>query len=222
VEKNSVTALIMATLMEAKPFVLGMSLTQLTNRPFKVFKNDNIILVISGIGKANAGMAAMYCNMTFEPACIINLGAAGGLDNQYPLGEIRHINKVIEPDRPLFNSDEPRTFIPDILDGFDCASLATQDTAVLDPDIRKELSLNAELADMEGAAVVQACKKTETKCYLFKFVSDTPDHTDGDDIVKYIRKFRMSFYEFILDSVIRTIGNSSCSNALVLERENAA
>ena len=201
-EKDTVTAIVMATMLEAKPFVLGMSLKQIQKKPFPLFQNDNILLIISGIGKANAAMATVYSCYKFNPACVRNLGAAGATDFSHPLGEIFHINKIIEYDRPELTTERPCIHKPDILNGFQTAKLSTSDMAVLDPDERREISINADLIDMEGASVAQACRKFNTKCFIFKFVSDTPDHARNEDIVGNIRLHRTRFYEFFIHSVM--------------------
>jgi adenosylhomocysteine nucleosidase len=205
VEKNIVTAMVMATLLEAKPFVQGMSLKQTRKTPFRLFQNDNIHLIISGIGKANAAMATAYCCQKYTPLCICNLGAAGATGVGHSLGEIFHIDEIIEYDRPELKSGKPNIHKPDTIDGFRTAKLATSDRAILDPDERKEISKNAALIDMEGASVVQACRKFRTKCFMFKFVSDTPEHTRSDDIVENIRRYRSLFYDFFGNSVLPVI-----------------
>ena len=201
-EKDTVMAIVMATMLEAKPFVLGMSLTQSRKKPFAVFQNDNIFLIISGIGKANAAMATGYSCDKYHPAWVCNLGAAGATDFSHPLGEIFHINKIIEYDRHKLTTKRPYIHHPDILNGFHTAKLSTSDMAVLDPDERKKISMNADLIDMEGASVAQACRKFNTKCFIFKFVSDTPDHARDEDIVENIRRNRSFFYEFFIRSVM--------------------
>ena len=201
-EKDTVTAIVMATMLEAKPFVLGMSLKQGQKKPFPLFQNDNILLIISGIGKANAAMATTYSCYKFNPSCICNLGAAGATDFSHLLGEIFHINKIIEYDRPELTTGRPCIHKPDIVNGFQTAKLSTSDMAVLDPDERKEISINADLIDMEGASVVQACRKFNAKCFIFKFVSDTPDHARDEDIVENIRLHRTRFYEFFIRFVM--------------------
>lgn len=201
-EKDTVTAIVMATMLEAKPFVLGMSLKQSRKKPFSVFQNDNIFLIISGIGKANAAMATGYSCIKCKPTCICNLGAAGATDFSHPLGEIFHINKIVEYDRHELTTRRPCIHNPDILNGFQTATLSTSDMAVLDPDERKKISMNADLIDMEGASVAQACRKFNTKCFIFKFVSDTPDHARDEDIVENIRLHRSFFYEFFIRSVV--------------------
>ncbi|MDH3566077.1 MAG: hypothetical protein OEM61_01830 [Desulfobacteraceae bacterium] len=201
-EKNTVTAVVMATLLEAKPFVPGLSLKQTRKTPFPLFQNDNLLLIVSGIGKANAAMATAYCCQKYTPACICNLGAAGAAGVGHSLGEIFHIDEIIEYDRPELKSGKPHIHKPDTIDGFRTAKLATSDRAILDPDERKKISKNADLIDMEGASVVQACRKFRTKCFMFKFVSDTPEHTRSEDIVENIRWCRSFFYEFFWDSVM--------------------
>ena len=195
------TTIIMATMLEAKPFFLGMSLRQTQKIPFRLFQNDEILLIISGIGKANAAMATAYGCLKFKPTCICNLGAAGATHSGYRLGEILHIKKIVETDRPDLKTGAPCVQQPDLLAGFNTATLATSDRAVLDPKERKTISKNADLIDMEGASVVQACRTFNEKCYLFKFVSDTPDHTRDQDIVDHIRQHRKTFYDFFTESI---------------------
>ena len=201
-EKDTVAVIVMAAMLEAKPFVLGLSLNQRRKKPFAVFQSDHIFLIISGVGKANAAMATGYSCDKYHPACICNLGAAGATDVSHPLGEIFHINKIVEHDRHELTTRKPCIHNPDILNGFQTATLSTSDMAVLAPDERKKISMNADLIDMEGASVVQACRKFNTKCFIFKFVSDTPDHARNEDIVENIRLHRSFFFEFFIRSVM--------------------
>jgi len=201
-EENPVTAIIMATMLEAKPFVQGLVLEQSATKPFLIFENNNILLTIAGIGKTNAATATTYSSEKFNPACICNLGAAGATDLSHHLGEILHITKIYEYDRLEFKSKKPHIHHPHILNGFKTAILATGDKAVLDPKQRQKISTNAGLVDMEGAAVVQACGLLQKKCILFKFVSDTPKHTTDEDIIINIRLYRTPFFEFFYSSVL--------------------
>jgi nucleoside phosphorylase len=201
-DKNPVTAIIMATMLEAKPFVQGLALEQSTTKPFFIFKNDRIRLIIAGIGKTNAAAATAYSSEKFNPVCICNLGAAGATDFSHGLGDIFHITKIFEYDSPEFESKEPGVHQPHILKGFKTATLTTSDKAVLDPEQRQKISTNAGLVDMEGAAVAQVCRRLQKKCIMFKFVSDTPKHTSDEDIVENIRLYRTPFFEFFRSSVI--------------------
>jgi len=202
VEKDHITCLIMATLLEAKPFIGGLSLARLDSKPFPIYRNKNHILIISGIGKANAAMACTYSCLKFNPFCIINLGAAGATGDRYTLGDPLHIKKALEYDRPQIKSKSPHRHIPDVFEGFSYAKIATLDRPILDPDERQKLSKTADLIDMESASVIHACRKFKTKCYIFKFVSDTPEHTKDDDIIENIKKHRNSFFIFFRESIL--------------------
>lgn len=195
----------MATMIEAKPFVTGMSMQQIEKKPFVIFKQDNILLAISGIGKTNAAIATAYCCQRFNPAGVCNLGAAGAADLTHRLGDVFHITKIIEHDRPELTSGKPTIHQPDVLDGFLTAILSTSDRAILDPDERSLISENADLMDMEGASVTRACRIFETKCHIFKFVSDTPEHTKDNDIIQNIRLYRTPFYQFFNRSIIHRL-----------------
>lgn len=199
---NPVIGLVMATLLEAVPFIRDLSLREWEAEPFSLYGDDRIALIISGIGKANAAMACAYLIQTRRPALVCNLGAAGAAGRRGELGECYHISKVIEPDRPGLKSGLPHEQLPAVLDGFAVAALATQDRPLRDPDERESVASSAQLADMEGAAVVQACRRFGVKCFLFKFVSDTPDQRQSAEIVKNIELYRDAHSRFFKDSVL--------------------
>jgi adenosylhomocysteine nucleosidase len=202
VEKDHLICLIMATHLEAKPFIIGLSLVREESEPFPVYKNNDILLVISGIGKGNAAIACACACLKFKPSCIINLGAAGATGLTHAPGEALHVNEAYEYDRPQFKTKAPHKHTPDIIDGFPCAKIATLDRPVLDPAERQKIAKTADLIDMESASVIQSCRKFRTKCYIFKFISDTPEHTTDDDIVKNIREHRDSFFTFFRKSIL--------------------
>ncbi|MCF8069305.1 MAG: hypothetical protein K9L30_12035 [Desulfobacterales bacterium] len=203
--KHSVTGIVMATVFEADPFIRGLSLEKTANKPFTVYENKDFVLVISGIGKINAATATTFSCMNYKPDVIFNLGAAGAADKLHPLGENYHINNVVELDRPSLKTGNASSVRPDIINGFNKATIATQDKAILKDEERIKISAAVNLVDMEAAAVVQVCKKFKTNCYLFKFVSDVPGHDMDNHIIENIKKYRRSFYLFFKDSVVPLI-----------------
>lgn len=203
--RDSVTVFIMATKLEAKPFIRGLDLRQTGKHPLPVFANDHQVLIISGIGKAAAAMAAAYACQSFAPDLICNAGAAGALSRGHPAGEFYHIRKIIEHDRPDIFTGAPVSHKPDRLAGLDDlpqAVLATGDRPVVDPARRRELAQLADLVDMEAAAVVQTGRVWKIPCHVFKFVSDDPGHTSGIQIVANIRVFREPFFRFMRTAVL--------------------
>ncbi|OQY58564.1 MAG: hypothetical protein B6245_11190 [Desulfobacteraceae bacterium 4572_88] len=191
--------IIMASMLEAEPLVRQLSLRPYARKPFELWGKGDIRLLISGIGKANAAMGCTWLILEHRPACILNLGAAGATDRSHPLGAVYHVSKIIEPDRPLLGSDRPHEHISDILEGFPMATLATSDRAVKAPEERAHMAMSAQLTDMEGASVVQTCRRFMTLSYVFKFVSDTPDdHKIRENIVQYREASGMFFCESVL------------------------
>lgn len=201
VKTGTVDGLVMATYLEARPFVKGLGLKRIEKRPFRVYSNGGLFLVLSGIGKANAAMATSYAIWKFSCRRIINAGAAGSTGQDCDVGDIYHIDRVIEYDRPRMPFGGKRVFIPDVLPGFHSATLATQDRPVLALSRRREIAPFAELVDMEGASVVYASRLFQARCYLFKIVSDTVEHTSGVDILLNIKRSRKRLFEFFCEDV---------------------
>jgi adenosylhomocysteine nucleosidase len=199
---NKKTGLVFATRIESERFIKGFDMSGIEDKPFEIYNINMIYLIISGIGKANAAMAASYLIWKFKIKNIYNIGAAGSTGLNYKLGEIYHINKVIEYDRPRLIKKSLRILEPDCLTGFSMASLATQDRPVIDTAQRKKMSEYADLVDMEGAAVIQACRLWNTKCYLFKFITDTPEHAE-ENIIKNIDKIGKKMFEFFKTRVLK-------------------
>jgi len=195
--------IIIATDNEARPFIKAFKMKEIEDWPVPVYGCDNIFLAISGIGKANAATATAYVCAKFDPEWILNLGAAGATRESCHLGDIYHIEKVIEPDRPHPASGSPYVQTPDVLPDFQKAVLATQDKPIESPEDFRQVAPLADLVDMEGASVVQASKRFGKRCLLFKFVSDTPVHAGkGELIIEHIKHYSTLFCGFISNEVI--------------------
>jgi nucleoside phosphorylase len=193
----------MATGLEAEPFIKAFKMREIEERPFSIYECNEMILAISGIGKANAAMATAYICSMFDPEWILNLGAAGATQESMELGGVYHVEKVIEPDRPHIGTNTPYVQIPVVLPGFQKAVLATQDKAVEEIDAFRQVAAYADLVDMEGASIVQASRKFGKKCLLFKFVSDTPVHSGQTDvIIEHIKYYSDHFCGFISNQII--------------------
>jgi len=199
---NSTIGLVMATHLEALPFIESMPMAEMERRPFRVFRGGDIVLVIAGIGKTNAAVAASYLIMKYEVTAMFNAGAAGAAAPGIQLGDIFHIEKVIEYDRPKILGGGLRHLMPSVMPGHETAVLATQDVPVISADFRKRVSHHAALVDMEGAAVVHAFGLFGVACYLFKIVSDTVSDQNDHDIVENIKKVRSELYSYMSTRVL--------------------
>lgn len=195
--------LVMATEHEARPFIHLEGLRRIEVKPFAVYEGKRFRLIIAGIGKANAAMGTGYLTWKYGHDDLYNIGAAGSTGNGVSVGDIFHIDKILEMDRPGVLSKKMRFLTPDLLEGHAAASLCTQDHPVIDPAERERIRPYAFLVDMEGASFIQACRLFGSRGYLFKIVTDTPDHRTDRDIITNIEHTRQSLYEYMCLNVLK-------------------
>jgi nucleoside phosphorylase len=193
--------IVMATMIEARPFIDNMGLEQKSNKPLSVYSKDNIILIISGIGKACCASAVTQIINMNDVDILYNLGAAGDLNSKFKIGDILHIDKIFEPDRPYIAGGK-RILIPDVMDGFSQASLSTQDRPMVNNLDRESAGKEADLADMEGASFMQICRLYNKKGYLFKIVTDMPGNDSDKDIIRNVKKTAVILFDFLKDKIL--------------------
>jgi len=192
----------MATMLEAAPFIHGLSMVQETREPFPLYTSGDLALVISGIGKVNAALAAAHLIREKNISVLHNPGAAGALRDGINAGEIYHIKEIIDWDRPGLMKREIRKIAADRLEGFNEASLATLDRPVITRGERERVGQAAELVDMEGAGFIQACRVHKVKGYLWKIVSDTAEHEHDKDIIANIKLMIEDLFVFMKERVL--------------------
>ena len=141
-------------------------------------------LVVCGVGKVNA--AAGACAAISKGAdVILNFGVAGGLNGNTEVAEIYAIEKAVQydfdctqlNDKPIGTLDGETEnflplFVPEKLD-FPRRALGTGDR-FNDSKVDHELlvRLGCDIREMEGGAIVQACRYAGVPCVCVKTVSD--------------------------------------------------
>jgi len=190
----------MATHMEAKPFIKSEDFNPIEDKPFPIYKNETHYLIISGIGKINASIASTYLITKFKINSMYNIGSAGAATENFRVGDILHIDSVINYSKMLNTKSE--SLKPDTFPNYKAESLATCDAPIISTEGRASVGQSASLIDMEGFAFVNACKKFNTKNYLFKIITDTPTNISGDEIISNIRNTRDLLYQFFMDNFI--------------------
>ena len=190
----------MATRMEAKPFIESKNFNLIEDKPFQVYKCRTNYLIISGIGKINAGIASAYLLTKFQIDSMYNIGAAGAATEGFMIGDILHINSVTDCSQLL--NTKSKTLKPDIFSGYKSESLATCDVPIISAEERAIVGQNASLIDMEGFAFVHACRMFNKKNYLFKIITDTPANVNADEIILNIRNTRGLLYQFFMEEIL--------------------
>lgn len=155
-------------------------------------KENQVVVCFSGVGKANAAMAAMNMIINFSVDKIFNIGLAGACKTSIPPKTILIADKLQYGDVDLtsFNyqinqlPDEPLQFkvkdqyihfLKSIIDNPITGVIASSDSIISLNNIEYYPFLaSPEIVgfDMEAASIAQVCNKTNTDFFCVKIVSD--------------------------------------------------
>ena len=137
-----------ALLCEAQTFIEKFKLKKINSIP-KIYSNDDILVLISGVGKENTFKSLEYLFKNYTISKAINIGVAGVSSNSINIGELYCCNKQLKDIKwlPLETVETPQT-----------------------TNISKQITLY----DMEAKYFLDICLKflDEKDIYIFKVVSD--------------------------------------------------
>ena len=164
---------------------------------------EKTAVLICGVGKVNAACGTQIAISKFKPEAVINLGVAGGLNDGVRVGEIYSVSHAVQYDFDLtqLNGTQIGTldectenYIPLAICGkYPQKLLATGDRfndSLKDYRLLKD-TLKADVRDMEGGAVAQACMHAKVPCYSFKIISDSAG--SGSTTEQYLNNLEICF-----------------------------
>lgn len=166
--------LVSALYREAKPIIEKYKLRKYGySEKFPIYKNENITVIISGVGKVNSAIATTYLLSNHDPdlrGIYICLGYCGSvLGANYSLGKIIIIHKITD------NSSN-RNYFTDIIYKHDFMedSLVTCDKVVSLADLSED---GGTLFDMEASGFYLACNSflKRNQIFVAKVISDFID-----------------------------------------------
>jgi nucleoside phosphorylase len=85
-----------ALFSEAKPLIDYFNLKQYDTKPYKIFKNSSIVLIVSGVGKINTNNALDIVFEKYKFTNAFNLGTAGSSNTDINIGDIFCTNQKIK------------------------------------------------------------------------------------------------------------------------------
>lgn len=164
-----------------------------------------IVLIKSGVGKVNAASTTQYIIDTYKPKFIINTGVAGSLSSDLKVGDVVIAEKMVQHDFDVtaFGSpkgymdngvepDKPTIYYSDkkLIDNFTektnknlkKGTIATGDIFVTDKNLKNNIKkeFNADVIDMESAAIVQTAKRNNIPVLVLRTISDENDGSEKD------------------------------------------
>lgn len=182
----------------------------------KLFNKD-ISVVVCGVGKVNAACGAQYAVDCLHANKIVNLGVAGGLDENMRVADIYSIEKAVQYDFDLtdLNGTEIGTldefkenYMPAANESaYPLKRLATGDRfndSPADYNLLKNV-LKADIRDMEGAAIAQACIHAGIRFKSYKIISDIAG--SGSTTEQYLNNLGLCFakLEKELENILKDI-----------------
>lgn len=203
--------IIVAMLKEAEPIVKQFhSIVSQKVCGKRIFTGElngkKINVIVSGVGKVNAAISTQIAYSHLHADVIINIGVAGGLNDKVQIGEMYEIQEAVQYDfdlRKVNNTkigtlDEMSTnFLRFDITQTNGRRLATADRfndSTADHILLAEL-LEADIRDMEGAAILQACYYNRLECYCYKVITD-----------KFESENTVEQYQKNLDMCLKKIG----------------
>lgn len=190
---------------EAQPIINRYRLKAYTERsPFRIYGNDSMRLIISGIGKVSASAATSYLYALSDPSkhhVWLNVGVAG--HRSLPLGEGIFAHKITD-------SGAGKSWYPTCIFKAPCdtSCLETYDKAV------EQYPLEAAV-DMEASGFYEtACRFSTTEfIHCFKVISDN----EGSPLEKLDKKFGEKLIKDQIEAV-----NTLVENLSLLSQEEEA
>ena len=171
--------LLLATLDEARPLLTQLAAESLVAEPFATYwfaasgRRPSGFVVISGMGGKQAAAATVYAITTRGASFIINLGICGALSCGLAPGHLCCITAVGDEETlaqgiPLQTVEGPNT----VWHTLPTARLVSVREPVFGGERKIRLAAQADVVEMEGAAVAETCCQHNVPCTLLKGVSD--------------------------------------------------
>lgn len=180
------------------------------------------ILVKCGVGKVNSARTTQILIDNFDIEYVINVGTAGGLNNDIEIGDIVIAEKLVQHDFDITAGRHEKGYIPNTGKYFECDKklikrskevinslnenfktvvglIATGDIFVQDINVKNRIKeeFDADCAEMEGAAIAQVCTLDKIPFIVIRAISDKPNGNNGVDFEKYLDMACKRYAKFI-------------------------
>ncbi|KRK99255.1 5'-methylthioadenosine/adenosylhomocysteine nucleosidase [Companilactobacillus futsaii] len=174
------------------------------------YKNHEVYLAQSGIGKVQAGMTATLMNDRYQPDFVVNTGSAGGIGEGLSVGDVVISDKLAYhdvdatgfgykvgqlPQKDLYFKADP-DYVKAIAAAAKRTGLTSKIGLIVSGDqfvdgkekiatIKKSFP-DALASEMEGAAVAQVCVEFKTPFVVIRSMSDVGDENASVNFDEFV------------------------------------
>lgn len=176
------------------------------------YKNHELILAYSKIGKVNSSLSAAVLIEKFKAQKLLFTGVAGAFNPELEIGDLLYATKLVQYDLDITAFGHPLGFVPgneifirtdealneialqsakDLKVELKSGIIATGDEFVCDEKKKARIReiFNADACEMEGASVALVCDALKIPCFILRAISD-----------KAGEKAEFDFDEFVVNS----------------------
>lgn len=181
--------------------------------------NKDSLLVRSGVGKVNSARVAQIITDKFDLSFIINIGSAGGLNEDLNIGDIVLGETLVQHDFDVTAFGREKGFIPETGKFFESdknllekcknikidnqkivvGTIASGDMFLTDSTLKEKIKqdFNATCVEMEGAAIAQVCALNKIPFIVIRSISDIPNGKNEIDFNEYLELASKNCAKFI-------------------------
>ncbi len=181
--------------------------------------NKEILLVRSGVGKVNAARVCQIITDKFNLDYIINVGSAGGLNENLNIGDIVLGKTLVQHDFDVTAFGREKGFIPETGKFFDsdksllekCKNITIDNQKIVvgiigsgdifltDTNLKEKIkqNFNCDCVEMEGASIAQVCTLNKIPFLVIRSISDIPNGKNEVDFNEYLKLASRNCAKFI-------------------------
>lgn len=190
---------------------------------FKIYtgkiNDQDVLLVRGGVGKVNSARVCQVITDKFHLDAIINVGSAGGLNDNLNIGDIVVGEKLVQHDFDVTAFGREKGFIPETGKFFESDKelleksknikiqsqkiltgiIGSGDIFLTDTNLKETIKkdYNCCCVEMEGAAIAQVCTLNEMPFLVIRSISDIPNGNNELDFNEYLKLASKNCANFI-------------------------
>ena len=168
------------------------------------------VVAVAGVGKVNAAVCSQTMILKYSPDIMINVGVAGGLSEEFKIGDIAVADSVVEHDMDTSPIGDPVGLISGInLVNIPCdkklADLMEQavskDQFISKQEQRDRIKDNfgAIAAEMEGASIGHVCYMNGVPFGVLRAISDGANDDSHMDYPEFAKMAAANSIKIILE-----------------------
>ncbi len=188
---------------------------------FANYKNHELIIAYSKIGKVNSTLSAAVMIERFKAQTLLFTGVAGAFNKDLEIGDLLYADKLAQYDLDITAFGHPLGYVPgneifvktdaklnalalevakDLGISIKKGTIATGDEFICDESKKEKIReiFNADACEMEGASVALVCEALKVPCFILRAMSDKAGEKAEFDFDAFVERSAKTSAGFVL------------------------